>query len=240
MTIIESWMFQIKITTKLLATCMILALLAIGTAAQAGSSPTPIPFTEGFESTSAWTSDTVVTKTGSGTTPAWSVKSSLTNPDAVPYGSKSANFNSYFCGNGVQARFEYGGVFDFTDYGSLELSFYMNHNNYLVNQRDRVQLQHKIGTADWTNIGSEILRYQVGDIHWDKETVDFSSLAGQKNVQIGLLGIAEFGKNIYIDNISLTGNSPAAVPEASTLIGFGSALAMTGPGMIGWLRRRRA
>jgi hypothetical protein len=31
-----------------------------------------------------------------------------------------------------------------------------------------------------------------------------------------------------------------AVPEASTLIGFGSALVMAGPGMIGWLRRRRS
>jgi MSHA biogenesis protein MshQ len=30
-----------------------------------------------------------------------------------------------------------------------------------------------------------------------------------------------------------------AVPEASTLIGFGSALIMAGPGMIGWLKRRR-
>lgn len=35
-------------------------------------------------------------------------------------------------------------------------------------------------------------------------------------------------------------STPAAVPEASTLIGFGSAMAMAGPGMIGWLRRRRA
>lgn len=30
------------------------------------------------------------------------------------------------------------------------------------------------------------------------------------------------------------------VPEASTLVGFSSALLMAGPGMIGWLRRRRA
>jgi hypothetical protein len=35
-------------------------------------------------------------------------------------------------------------------------------------------------------------------------------------------------------------DSPAAVPEASTLVGFGSALAMAGPGLVGWLRRRRA
>ena len=34
--------------------------------------------------------------------------------------------------------------------------------------------------------------------------------------------------------------SARAVPEASTLVGFGSALAMAGPGMIGWLRRRKA
>jgi hypothetical protein len=30
-----------------------------------------------------------------------------------------------------------------------------------------------------------------------------------------------------------------AVPEASTLVGFGSALMIAGPGMIGWLKRRR-
>lgn len=34
--------------------------------------------------------------------------------------------------------------------------------------------------------------------------------------------------------------APHAVPEASTLIGFGSALVMAGPGMIGWLKRRRS
>jgi hypothetical protein len=39
-----------------------------------------------------------------------------------------------------------------------------------------------------------------------------------------------------------TGNEPLEnpVPEASTLIGFGSALVMAGPGMIGWLKRRRS
>lgn len=47
------------------------------------------------------------------------------------------------------------------------------------------------------------------------------------------------------DSVSFNGitmgpdiNKP--VPEASTLVGFGSALVMAGPGMVGWLRRRRA
>lgn len=31
-----------------------------------------------------------------------------------------------------------------------------------------------------------------------------------------------------------------SVPEASTMVGFGSALLMAGPGMIGWIRRRRS
>lgn len=35
-------------------------------------------------------------------------------------------------------------------------------------------------------------------------------------------------------------DSDPSVPEASTLVGFGSALAMAGPGLVGWLRRRRA
>jgi hypothetical protein len=45
---------------------------------------------------------------------------------------------------------------------------------------------------------------------------------------------------LAFDNTSLKIASASAVPEASTLVGFGSALAMAGPGMIGWLRRRRA
>lgn len=45
-----------------------------------------------------------------------------------------------------------------------------------------------------------------------------------------------------IDGMTFSGATlaPTPVPEASTLVGFGSALAMAGPGLVGWLRRRRA
>lgn len=45
-----------------------------------------------------------------------------------------------------------------------------------------------------------------------------------------------------LDSASASGSarlSIKAVPEASTLVGFGSALAMAGPGLVGWFRRRR-
>ncbi len=66
----------------------------------------------------------------------------------------------------------------------------------------------------------------------------------------GTMDLSKVGSNAQMDTIDTYGfsgnwmlraqGSPAAVPEASTLVGFGSALAMAGPGMIGWLRRRRA
>jgi choice-of-anchor C domain-containing protein len=58
----------------------------------------------------------------------------------------------------------------------------------------------------------------------DEATLTFASL----NDPFGSYGPA-------LDNVRVT-----AVPEASTFIGFGSALLMAGPGMIGWLRRRRS
>ena len=173
----------------------------------------------------------------------WSVWSSCSNPElANPTDStKILAFNSY--DRNVNDRFTYNTRFDFTGYSSLELSFLMSHDRgYYTYIEEGVQWQYRTGIlpADWKNIGSKKIRYQPAIAHWDTETVDFSELAGKTGVQIGLMGISEYGKNIFIDNISLTGTSPAAVPEASTLIGFGSALAMAGPGMIGWLRRRRA
>jgi hypothetical protein len=52
------------------------------------------------------------------------------------------------------------------------------------------------------------------------------------------------GTGNYLTKIAVPDSFPAypkeVVPEASTLIGFGSALAMAAPGLAGWLRRRRA
>jgi hypothetical protein len=81
----------------------------------------------------------------------------------------------------------------------------------------------------------------IGWNDWCLSGYDFSKgfkLSADMTLTNGTFGSNENGKiNITFGNDP---TAPAAVPEASTLVGFGSALAMTGPGMIGWLRRRRA
>ena len=238
-----------KITTKLLATCAALGLLAIATVAQAVSTPATMPFSEGFElssgnfATSGWQSILVADTNPqpSDYFPAWSLTNNPAHPSVTPSG-YSASFNSYYNSDRSKARLEYGRLFNFTGYDSLTMSFAMSHDSGYPVDNDRVQWQYKTLTGVWTNIGGEKSRYQVDASagRWDTETIVFNDVLGLSNVKIGLLGISEYGNNIYIDNISLTGKSPAAVPEASTLIGFGSALAMAGPGLIGWLRRRKA
>jgi|GEM_PF-3122520 len=233
---------------KVIAMCMILALLAIGSTAQVIAAAAVVPFTEKFDSVSAqkpsnsipmptgWSSSSVIYAQDTSAA-VWEVKDNLFNPTIVNYSDdNSVRFNSNLATAGNTARLEYTGVFDFTGYSTLELSFEMSHDVSVPAKDDSIQWQYKTGSS-WTNIGTAKTRYQSGDAHWDKETVDFSSLIGQTNVTLGLLGTSRHGNNIFIDNISLTGK---AVPEASTLVGFGSSLAMAAPGIIGWLRRRRA
>jgi len=63
--------------------------------------------------------------------------------------------------------------------------------------------------------------------------VDWSNATGQGTAKL-------ISKNTYRAAV-WEGDAPVpTVPEASTLVGFGSALAMAGPGIVGWLRRRRA
>jgi hypothetical protein len=76
---------------------------------------------------------------------------------------------------------------------------------------------------------------------WTDKFYEFTTAASQTSATITFQSITTGGNphpDSYgpaLDNVRIE-----AVPEASTLIGFGSALVMAGPGMIGWLRRRRS
>jgi hypothetical protein len=229
---------------KVIAMCMMLALLAIGSTAQATT--TTMPFSEDFESSTVpllptgWVSN--ITDAGNSYAPAWTVVNEFFYPEISPYrGSQSVMFNSWETNCGI-ARLEYSSLFDFTGYNSLEMSFAMSHDNgcndiEVYYADDRVQWQYKLLGGEWTSIGDAKHRIQAEDASWGIETVDFSEVAGQTDVQIGLLGISEYGNNIFIDNISLTGTSPAAVPEPATLLGFGLPILMVGLGKLRQLRK---
>ncbi len=67
---------------------------------------------------------------------------------------------------------------------------------------------------------------------WRTETVNLSSYLGQTNVIIGFRNIAGYGNNLYLDNINLTGVATAAAPVASytagtTTICAGSSVSFT-------------
>ena len=87
----------------------------------------------------------------------------------------------------------------------------------------------------------------------------FITMAGSTFLNVALTGTFTPGTmftgktaNVGIMNISFTKAGLATsfsgtmdlasrtVPEASTMVGFGSALAIAEPGLIGWLRRRKA
>jgi len=86
---------------------------------------------------------------------------------------------------------------------------------------------------------------------------DFIPVSGSIFLNVALTGTFTPGTfftgktaNDGVMNISLTKSGAStsfsgtmdleALPEASTLVGFGSSLAMAAPGLIGWLRKRRA
>ena len=96
--------------------------------------------------------------------------------------------------------------------------------------------------ATWVQIGA-----LFQDTSYSGTLVKTGSATGSSGAPIyaNRMGIL-FGANVGVTSldsanglVSMTAK-PAAVPEASTLVGLGSALAMTGPGLFGWLRRRRS
>lgn len=118
----------------------------------------------------------------------------------------------------------------------------------------------QIPTALTTNPGSSVILtngatkcqvfWQVGSSATIAESTFVGTIMADQSISLGggtLYGRAlamnaavtiSKAETVYADPCSPT--PPTAVPEASTLIGFGSALALTGPGLLGWLRRHRA
>lgn len=73
----------------------------------------------------------------------------------------------------------------------------------------------------------------------DEAQTYYTRFVGEISNLSGYGTIPGFNGNDPLNKVSQNvGVTP--VPEASTMVGFGSALLMAGPGMIGWIRRRRS
>jgi hypothetical protein len=158
---------------------------------------------EGFESgfpPSGWTETQV-----SGTMGDWNRYGNTHYPSgySVHGGSWLGYFNSYTCYAGNQTRLETGNL-SFSGYTSSYLAFWMYHDPGYIDRNDRIQIQVFHVTSGWQNVGSPILR-PYATSGWQYHYLDLSAYDGQDNLRIGFLGISEYGNDIHIDDIEISG-----------------------------------
>jgi hypothetical protein len=172
----------------------------------------------GFESSlSGWSTAQV-----SGTAGSWTTVGSGTYPSASPHGgSLMADFNSYSTFNAEQTRlYLASGVAIPSSATTAILSFWMYHDTVYSSSSDQVQAQVSTNGTTWINVGSPVSRYD-GSSGWAKVSIDLSAYKGQ-SVQVGFLGISDYGNDIYLDDIALLETEAAPPTLAVTITGNGS------------------
>jgi len=164
---------------------------------------------ESFESTtfppSGW-STAIVNQVG--TAGAWARSNGTVHPagGGVQDGEYLAYFNSWTCSTGNQTRLKTG-YLNFSDYSSISLSFWMYHEGGYPGRPDRIQVQVYHNQL-WENVGDPILITQAPLNEWRQHTISLSAYGNLNNVAVGLLGISEYGNDIHIDNVVISGSNP--------------------------------
>lgn len=145
--------------------------------------------------------------------------------------------------NVIQSKYEYTYVLT-NDSGAAPAPY--NNDYYKAINRFTINVPSDVSgsiilaggvTSGWTpGVNASLVYWDSGNpiapLSNDSRTFSYFSKYGPSQVTsaAAIDGMTFFGPTL----------APTTVPEASTLVGFGSALVMAGPGMIGWLRRRRA
>jgi uncharacterized repeat protein (TIGR01451 family) len=143
-----------------------------------------------------------------GTTAMWSRVNQGIHPSISPeYGLSMAEFNAYSATNGAAARLNTRLLNLPANYDAW-LSFRMYHDTDVLpsanSNNDRVQVQISIngGLSYQDVVSGSVPRYN-GTTGWSTHTFNLHDYAGMHNIRIGLLGISDFGNNIYIDQIAI-------------------------------------
>ncbi len=128
-------------------------------------------------------------------------------------------FNSYSASSGNSARLTLTTTFDIATLSPAAISFWMYHDSgYSTPPYDRVQVQVSTdGGTVWQNVGTAIDRYAASP-GWTSHTVPLTGFTGPTNaVQIGILGISEWGNDVHIDDITI-GTPSCTAPAGGGLI----------------------
>lgn len=143
-----------------------------------------------------------------GTEGNWQRSASTVHPSgqAPQDGQYLAYFNSWTAHVGHNTVL-HTGYLDFSGYSSISLSFWMYHDSGYPNNLDRVQIMTQYN-QQWVNVGSPVIRAEAPYGEWRKHTISLSDYAGLSYVAVAFLGISEYGNDIHIDNVVITGSNP--------------------------------
>ena len=166
---------------------------------------------EGFENNGSipegWTVQNV-----NGTDGKWGFVSYGMTSGEPKAGKWMAEFNSFYTSYGQSTRLFTTTGLRISNYGKYHLDFWMYHDAEYTDRKDCIQVQVSTDQGiSWTNLGSEIYRFD-GSIGWKKHTISLGDYKGVSDLRIAFLGVAEYGNNMYLDDISINSISSSDVP----------------------------
>ncbi len=157
----------------------------------------------------------------------WTVASPSFPSVSAHSGSYVALYNSFLAQTGSIATLVTPAL-NMVGYSSTTLSFWMYHDTGFPAASDRVTVYVSTG-GNWDAIGLTTYRYATVN-GWREETADLSGYIGNPAVQIGFFATANFGYNMFIDDVTVTAGE---IPEPATMT-----LMALGLGAVLFLRRR--
>lgn len=135
----------------------------------------------------------------------WSSETTSIHPPGIaPHGgAKFLRFNSWSASAGTQVRLARTSGVDLRG-SSPRLSFWMYHEPGYNGLNDRVQVQVSTdGGTIWQNVGSAVSRHSPTPA-WRYHVVPLTGVSGPaSNARVGLLGISEYGNDVYVDDIAV-------------------------------------
>ncbi|HCV43606.1 MAG TPA: hypothetical protein DGH68_08990 [Bacteroidetes bacterium] len=175
--------------------------------ANANPDPLGVYLQEGFNVPGILPSGWTITQT-SGTTAAWSIVGTGTNPPIPPYaGAGQAKFNSYDASPGHQARLTSQRVNLSTSTDPF-LALWMYHDDEYLSSLDSVYVEATTGDSiagPWTSLaGYRRARTPPG---WKQELISLLQYNGANRVFVSFRGVSQYGNNIYLDEVRIADTS---------------------------------